>query len=334
MARPEKEIPATAPLEVAELARELRALRRAAKLTYQALSAKSHYSTATLSAAASGNSVPKWEVVESFVRACGVNDADLSFWKRLQKSAHARVLAETAVRDTLVQSVDLAPAQQDDINEETDKHQGGIRGAFRKAPPQEHPPAAERHHRPLPARRPAHARPAVRRRPHEAGRQVLRRRPAGQQPHGGPHPHRTGPVHHPQRRPCRHARDGQGQGPDHRRPRTSQQGDLPDLRRDLRTRPQRQRTAHHGMAPHLPARMRGRAGTHPDLALHGHTHQDRITAAPHPDNPPPLTSTLKRSNSKEPDLAPISIFTSPRTLVFIANIVAVVAAVSIAISRF
>ncbi|MDU9001714.1 hypothetical protein [Streptomyces mirabilis] len=43
--------------EVAELARELRALRRSAQLTYQRLSAKSHYTAAPLSAAASGNTV-------------------------------------------------------------------------------------------------------------------------------------------------------------------------------------------------------------------------------------------------------------------------------------
>ncbi|MDU9001715.1 helix-turn-helix transcriptional regulator [Streptomyces mirabilis] len=129
MARPEKEIPATAPLEVAELARELRALRRSAQLTYQRLSAKSHYSTATLSAAASGNTVPKWEVVDSFVRACGVKDVDLPTWKRLYQNAHARAVTEQAVRDTMVQPADPAPAQQDGSDEEeADKHQGGRRG--------------------------------------------------------------------------------------------------------------------------------------------------------------------------------------------------------------
>lgn len=58
MARPENEIPTTAPMEVAELARELRALRRGAGLTYKDLAAKSHYSAAALSTAASGKTGP------------------------------------------------------------------------------------------------------------------------------------------------------------------------------------------------------------------------------------------------------------------------------------
>ncbi|MBQ0855696.1 helix-turn-helix domain-containing protein (plasmid) [Streptomyces sp. BH-SS-21] len=129
MARPEKEIPATAPLEVAELARELRALRRSAKLTYQSLSTRSHYSTATLSAAASGNTVPKWEVVDSFIRACGAKEADLPTWRRLYQNAHVRAMTEQAVRDTVVQPTDPAPVPTDDTTEdETDKHPGGRRG--------------------------------------------------------------------------------------------------------------------------------------------------------------------------------------------------------------
>ncbi|MDR6980065.1 transcriptional regulator with XRE-family HTH domain [Streptomyces sp. 3330] len=129
MARPEKEISATAPLEVAELARELRALRRSAKLTYQSLSAKSHYSTATLSAAASGNTVPKWEVVDSYIRACGVKQADLPTWRRLYQKAYARAVTEQAVRDTVVQPTDPAPVQQaDNTEKEADKHQGSRRG--------------------------------------------------------------------------------------------------------------------------------------------------------------------------------------------------------------
>ncbi|MER6291265.1 helix-turn-helix domain-containing protein [Streptomyces sviceus] len=125
MARPEKEIPANAPLEVKELAGELRVLRRRAGLTYQNLSSKSHYSTATLSAAASGNTVPKWEVIRSFVRACGVTDKDeLDRWKRLYEDAHARVEVDKVVMDKVV-TVDPTPAPQEAVTEpEADKSNG------------------------------------------------------------------------------------------------------------------------------------------------------------------------------------------------------------------
>ncbi|MER5417721.1 helix-turn-helix domain-containing protein [Streptomyces virginiae] len=88
MARPEKEIPAGALLEVAELARALRELRRNSNLTYRELASVSHYSAAALSAAASGRGVPKWEVVEAFVRGCGYN-GDPRVWRRMHSSAVA-----------------------------------------------------------------------------------------------------------------------------------------------------------------------------------------------------------------------------------------------------
>ncbi|GAB1340529.1 hypothetical protein ACE1SV_71190 [Streptomyces sp. E-15] len=97
MPRPEKDIPATAPMEVAELARELRALRRSSGLTYKQLSDKCHYSAAALSTAASGKSVPKWELVEAFVRGCGYT-ADLTTWKRLYQNAHVRARTEEAAK--------------------------------------------------------------------------------------------------------------------------------------------------------------------------------------------------------------------------------------------
>lgn len=133
MARPEKEIPPNAPLEVKELAGELRALRRRAGLTYQSLSSKSHYSTATLSAAASGNSVPKWGVIRSFVLACGVNDKDeLDRWKRLHEDAHARVEVDKVVMDKVV-TADPTPVSQEAVTEpEADKGNGSSRRA-RKA---------------------------------------------------------------------------------------------------------------------------------------------------------------------------------------------------------
>ncbi|MFE5538356.1 helix-turn-helix domain-containing protein [Streptomyces sp. NPDC056492] len=93
MARPEKEIPPEALMEVAELARELRALRRRSNLTYRELASTSHYSAAALSLAASGQRAPKWEVVEAFVRGCGYG-GDLRSWRRI----HRRALASEAGR--------------------------------------------------------------------------------------------------------------------------------------------------------------------------------------------------------------------------------------------
>ncbi|MFF5654509.1 helix-turn-helix domain-containing protein [Streptomyces collinus] len=116
MPRPEKDIPATTPMEVAELARELRALRRSSGMTYKDLSTKSHYSAAALSTAASGKSVPKWEVVESFVRGCGFT-GDLNTWKRLHQNAQARAMTEEAaakakIRMTETESVNSAKAEE------------------------------------------------------------------------------------------------------------------------------------------------------------------------------------------------------------------------------
>lgn len=95
MARPEKGVPATAALEVAELARELRALRRSSGLTYRELSDRSHYSAAALSTAASGKTVSTWLVVEAFVRGCSPT-ADLTTWKRLYQNAQTRAEADAA----------------------------------------------------------------------------------------------------------------------------------------------------------------------------------------------------------------------------------------------
>ncbi|MER7828045.1 helix-turn-helix transcriptional regulator [Streptomyces sp. NPDC096097] len=96
MARPEKEIPSEALLEVAELARALRELRHRSNLTYRELASVSHYSAAALSSAASGRVVPKLEVVEAFVRGCGYN-GDMRVWRRMHSSAVAS--AEVASGD-------------------------------------------------------------------------------------------------------------------------------------------------------------------------------------------------------------------------------------------
>ncbi|MCX4696860.1 helix-turn-helix domain-containing protein [Streptomyces sp. NBC_01408] len=95
MARPEKEIPANALMEVAELARELRALRRRSNLTYRELASTSHYSAAALSTAASGQRTPKWEIVEAFVLGCGYK-GDMRAWRAIHRNALAREAGEDA----------------------------------------------------------------------------------------------------------------------------------------------------------------------------------------------------------------------------------------------
>ncbi|MGW6819514.1 helix-turn-helix domain-containing protein [Streptomyces sp. NPDC055005] len=107
MARPEKEIPANALLEVAELARALRELRHRSNLTYRELASVSHYSAAALSLAASGVRVPKWEVVAAFVRGCGFN-GDMRDWRRIHRSAVAS--NEVAANDDSTPDGPAAPA--------------------------------------------------------------------------------------------------------------------------------------------------------------------------------------------------------------------------------
>ncbi|MFF3313000.1 helix-turn-helix domain-containing protein [Streptomyces sp. NPDC002952] len=86
MARPEKEIDPSASLSLRSLAIELRLLRKKSGLTYSELSARSHCSTAALSTAASGKSVPTWSTVRAFVTGCGCED-DLARYKRMHRAA-------------------------------------------------------------------------------------------------------------------------------------------------------------------------------------------------------------------------------------------------------
>ncbi|MEW2582456.1 helix-turn-helix domain-containing protein [Streptomyces virginiae] len=119
MARPEKEIPAGALLEVAELARALRELRRRSNLTYRELASVSHYSAAALSSAASGRAVPKWEVVEAFVRGCGYN-GDPRVWRRMHSSAVAS--AGVASADSPAADTGAAAAAAAQSNTSTTPH--------------------------------------------------------------------------------------------------------------------------------------------------------------------------------------------------------------------
>jgi len=112
MARPE--IPITGAGPVADLARALRRLRdEAGKPDYRALAAKTHYSTATLAAAAAGRIRPTWDVTEAYARACGADPAELRpLWGRADKAAKAaRASGVLALRHRRL-SAELRPATE------------------------------------------------------------------------------------------------------------------------------------------------------------------------------------------------------------------------------
>ncbi|MFE2553626.1 helix-turn-helix domain-containing protein [Streptomyces sp. NPDC059355] len=133
MARPENEISPDVPMEVAELARELRALRRRSNLTYKELASTSHYSAAALSTAASGKNVPKWEMVEAFVRGCGYN-GDLRTWRTIHRNALARVAGEEARRNVNLAGAEVLVIQQAEP-EDREKNEGNalVRSRSRRA---------------------------------------------------------------------------------------------------------------------------------------------------------------------------------------------------------
>ncbi|BBJ37405.1 hypothetical protein SSPO_001230 [Streptomyces antimycoticus] len=86
MSRPEKDIAAEASEELVALVRAMRETRRIAGVTYQELSHRTHYSVATLSTAASGKGVPRWETVKAFVTACDPHTG-LDGWNALWQAA-------------------------------------------------------------------------------------------------------------------------------------------------------------------------------------------------------------------------------------------------------
>ncbi|AXE28146.1 hypothetical protein C0216_32165 (plasmid) [Streptomyces globosus] len=86
--RPEQPLDTSVPA-LAELARELRGLRAAAGLTLARLSTDVNWSKGALSAAASGRSLPRWELVRAWVQACDP-EANLDLWQ----ARYARARAE------------------------------------------------------------------------------------------------------------------------------------------------------------------------------------------------------------------------------------------------
>lgn len=69
MSRPERPIDPLRPL--ASFASGLRALRRERDITYREMSKLTYYCPSVLSAAASGEALPTWQVTRAYVLACG-----------------------------------------------------------------------------------------------------------------------------------------------------------------------------------------------------------------------------------------------------------------------
>jgi transcriptional regulator with XRE-family HTH domain len=87
VARAENPIPADSGA-VGELARRLRLYRENAGLNYRQLSDRTHFSYSQLSRAASGKSLPTWEITEAYLRGCGITGVrSLELLRRLWEAA-------------------------------------------------------------------------------------------------------------------------------------------------------------------------------------------------------------------------------------------------------
>jgi hypothetical protein len=85
MGRPEKPLAGTGP--VTEFAGALRELRRRAGLTYRDMAERTHQASSALSQAASGSTLPSWELTEAYLRACG--EVSIDQWRRRWSAAAA-----------------------------------------------------------------------------------------------------------------------------------------------------------------------------------------------------------------------------------------------------
>ncbi|MGW7268690.1 helix-turn-helix domain-containing protein [Streptomyces sp. NPDC054842] len=87
--RPLKPLSAETDPRIAAVAEALRDLRLRAGLSLRQLAVKCNYSPATLSIAASGKSLPRWEVVEAYVRGCSSDEDEQTRIRNLWNQAHA-----------------------------------------------------------------------------------------------------------------------------------------------------------------------------------------------------------------------------------------------------
>ncbi|MGW1878776.1 helix-turn-helix domain-containing protein [Streptomyces sp. NPDC001975] len=84
MGRPERLVDHTVPA-LGTLAEHLRTMRRDAGLTYRQLAERTHYSSAQLKRAASGASLPSYELMLSYATGCSVHlERRAEWWARMQ----------------------------------------------------------------------------------------------------------------------------------------------------------------------------------------------------------------------------------------------------------
>ena len=80
MARTERPIEGSGLLE--DFARDLRAARARAGLTYRQMAAVTGLSIVTLSSAANGRNIPTWSVTAAYLRACRCAPNEVNEWER------------------------------------------------------------------------------------------------------------------------------------------------------------------------------------------------------------------------------------------------------------
>jgi transcriptional regulator with XRE-family HTH domain len=83
MSRVEKELSCADGCAVKLFATELRRVRAGAGLPYRELAKEAHYSHSSLVRAASGESLPNWDVTEAFLKACRIPCSELPAWQQL-----------------------------------------------------------------------------------------------------------------------------------------------------------------------------------------------------------------------------------------------------------
>jgi hypothetical protein len=107
--RPERPVLGTGP--VAELARELRRIRRrAGRPPYRELARAALTSSTVLNDAAAGRACPTWEVVKAFVRACGSDpDSVRPLWKKANAERRAGQRKQAAARAVRAAPASLKP---------------------------------------------------------------------------------------------------------------------------------------------------------------------------------------------------------------------------------
>lgn len=91
----EKPIPADALPELRALATQLRDAKTAAGISYKKLSENTHYSTATLSQAASGKKLPTQDVTRAYANGCGDPRGE-EFWMPLWQAASDAISIQNA----------------------------------------------------------------------------------------------------------------------------------------------------------------------------------------------------------------------------------------------